>query len=64
MHKCLAYTPHYIQDYSEYSKYAPGQKLKKLASQLILLKSATSDYSRQLGSQLEHKMCFMLSYVE
>ena len=64
MHKYLVYTPYYIQHYSEYSEYEPGQKLKKLASQLVLLKSATSDYSRQLGSQLEHKMCFMLSYVE
>ena len=28
MHKCLAYTPYYIQHYSEYSEYEPGQKLK------------------------------------
>ena len=50
MHKCLAYAPYYIQHYSEYREYEPGQETKKLASQLVLLKSATSDYSRQLGS--------------
>ena len=54
MHKCLAYTPYYIQ-HSEYSNYEPGQKLRKLALQLVLLKSASSAYSRQLGSQLLHK---------
>ena len=51
MHKCLAYTRYYIQ-HSENSEYEPGQKLKKLASQLVLLKSASSVYSRRLGSQL------------
>ena len=39
-------------------------RTKKLASQLVLLKSASSDYSRQLGSQLLHKISFMLSDVE
>ena len=29
MHKCLAYTPYYIQ-HSENSEYEPGQKLKKI----------------------------------
>ena len=37
---------------------------KILASQLVLLKSTSSDYSRQLGSQLLHKINFMLSDVE
>ena len=61
MHKCLAYTPYYIQ-HSENSEYEPGQKLKKLASQLVLLKSAPSVYSRQLGSQLYTKctLCYLM----
>ena len=42
MHKCLAYTSYYIQ-HSEYSEYEPGKKLKKMALQLVLLKSASSD---------------------
>ena len=61
MHKCLAYTPYYIQ-HSENSEYEPGQKLKKLASQLVLLKSASSVYSRQLGSQLytKYTLCYLM----
>ena len=57
MHKCLAYTPYYIQhkkkkkkkNYIQHSEYEPGQKTKQLALQLVLLKSTSSDYSRQLG---------------
>ena len=61
MHKCLAYTPYYIQ-HSEHSEYEPGQKLKKLASQLVLLKSASSVYSRWLGSQLytKYTLCYLM----
>ena len=61
MHKCFAYAPYYIQ-HSENSEYEPGQKLKKLASQLVLLKSASSVYSRQLGSQLytKYTLCYLM----
>ena len=60
MHKRLAYTPYYIQ----HSEYEPWSETKKLALQLVLLKPASSDYSRQLGSQLLHKISFILSDVE
>ena len=61
MHRCLAYTPYYIQ-HIENSEYEPGQKLKKLASQLVLLKSASSVYSRRLGSQLytKYTSCYLM----
>ena len=57
----LAYAPYYIQ-HSENSEYEPGQKLKKLASQLVLLKSASSVYSRQLGSRLytKYTLCYLM----
>ena len=63
MHKCLAYAPYYIQ-HSKNSEYEPGQKLKKLASQLVFTEISILSLFKTAWFPALHKIHFMLSYVE
>ena len=63
MHKCLAYTPYYIQ-HSENSEYEPGQKLKKIGLAIGFTEITILSLFKTAWFPALHEIHFMLSYVE